>query len=84
MGVVVFATSYSLIMPAITLSRDDKTYACPFVVHQHTEDCYEEQPVYDAQGRQTGTTKVLICQKLDYAVHEHDDNCYQTVTRAVD
>ena len=45
MAVVVFATTYSLILPAITLTKDRQELACPFVVHQHTEDCYEEQPV---------------------------------------
>lgn len=93
--VLVFVTVYSLIIPAITLDRGaaaqmsgtdagaEFVLACDYDVHKHTEDCFEERPVFDASGNQTGTEKVLICGKEDYAVHEHDENCYQMVTRTV-
>ena len=93
--VVVFITVYSLIIPAITLERNTaakmpgtdagKTfvYDCKYQIHKHTKDCYENRPVYDADGKKTGTEKVLICGKADWAVHVHDDNCYQAVARTI-
>ncbi len=77
MAVVVFATTYSLILPAITLTKDKRQYDCHYVVHEHTDDCYVEEPVYDADGKQTGTKKVLVCGRADYVAHQHDENCYQ-------
>ncbi len=94
--VTIFITAYSLILPAITLEQriaaqmpgldadiQNLTYACRFKVHKHTEDCFEERPVYDETGKQIDTEKILICGKEDYVIHEHDENCYQTVTRTV-
>ena len=90
-----FITVYSLIVPAVAFDRGTaaKTagtdagsgyqLACTQEVHKHTEGCYETQPVYDADGKQTGTEKVLICGKEDYVVHEHDENCYETVAKTI-
>ncbi|MBQ9061604.1 MAG: Cna B-type domain-containing protein [Eubacterium sp.] len=89
--VLVFVTTYSLIIPAITLDNDRANdmaglnlpeqsrgdLSCHFVVHTHTDACYSEQPVYDEDGNQTGTEKVLSCGKADWAVHQHDENCYR-------
>jgi len=50
MSLVVFATTYALILPAITLTSDKQTLSCTYRVHQHTKDCYVEEPVYDAEG----------------------------------
>lgn len=60
--VVVFGTIYALILPAITLGKDQKL-ECSYEVHHHTADCYDEE----------GT---LVCGFADYVVHEHDDSCY--------
>ncbi len=77
MAVVVFTTTYALILPAITLSKDKQQLDCHYVVHQHTDDCYVEEPVYNADGKQTGTRKVLVCGRADYVAHQHDESCYQ-------
>lgn len=37
---VVFCTTYALILPAVTLTAP--TYSCNLEEHQHTADCYEE------------------------------------------
>ncbi|MBR0397118.1 MAG: LPXTG cell wall anchor domain-containing protein [Eubacterium sp.] len=88
---VVFITTYTLIMPAVALERKNvpdvkglnlseqnvKALNCHFPVHQHTEECYKKVPEYDAGGRKTGTKKVLNCWKADWVVHEHDANCYE-------
>ena len=60
--VVVLGTIYALILPAITLGKDQKL-ECSYEVHHHTADCYDEE----------GT---LVCGFADYVVHEHDDSCY--------
>lgn len=63
--VVVFCTTYALILPALTLEQP-KTLVCTYEtlgVHQHTADCY------DAEGN-------LICGYADFVVHTHDERCY--------
>lgn len=54
-----------------------REYDCDLEVHQHTKACYKKVPVFDNNGRKTGTEKILVCGKADYVVHEHDDLCYQ-------
>lgn len=62
---VVFCTVYALILPAITLEKE-QTLDCSYEVHQHDDSCY------DAEGN-------VICGYADYVVHTHDaDNCYDT------
>ena len=89
--VLVFVTTYAMVMPAIALEGEKVSdfagldlanraaggLNCHFDVHKHTKECYKEVPVYDADGRQTGTNKVLNCGKENWVVHEHDENCYQ-------
>lgn len=59
---VVFCTTYALILPAITLEKEQVSdYS--YEVHQHDVSCY------DAEGN-------VICGYADYAVHTHDENCY--------
>ena len=95
--IVVFVTTYSLILPVIALEQNnaasmpglsaeagtERQLDCSFDVHQHTDECYDERPVYDENGSQTGTEKVLICGKADYVVHQHDENCWQTVQKTI-
>ncbi len=58
--IVVFATVYSLILPAITMER--KTY-CGLEEHTHSEACYE-------------TTETCVCGQEESEGHEHTDACY--------
>lgn len=80
--VVVFCTTYALILPAITLTED---YYCGFQEHIHTEECYRRGPektsictaqphvhqggCYDADGG-------LICGMADFFLHTHSEICY--------
>ena len=41
-------------------------YACSLHVHKHTDSCYAEKPVYDENGKKTGTKRELICGKADW------------------
>ena len=75
--VVIFITTYVLIMPAVTLSR---AADCGQEEHTHTGDCYETETeltcgreehthtddCYDEEGN-------LICGMEE---HAHDDSCY--------
>ena len=59
---VALCTVYALSMPAITMENAQQKLACPLSVHQHTDECYDEN-------------QALICGKADYAVHTHDSSC---------
>jgi LPXTG-motif cell wall-anchored protein len=64
MAVVVFITTYVLILPAITMEKDtNKILQCPLDVHSHTQECYDED------GN-------LTCNQADFVVHTHDALCY--------
>ena len=78
--VVVFCTTYALILPAITL---EKNPTCGFEEHQHSDDCWEtmetvlscsvsthvhDPSCLDEQGH-------VICGNAEYLVHSHDELC---------
>lgn len=62
--IVVFATTYALILPAITMEKE----VCGIEEHTHTESCYEVT--------EDVTETKLVCTQE----HEHTDDCYETVT----
>ncbi|MGN0672794.1 MAG: Spy0128 family protein [Anaerovoracaceae bacterium] len=62
--IVVFATTYALILPAITMEKE----VCGIEEHTHTERCYEVT--------EDVTETKLVCTQE----HEHTDECYETVT----
>ena len=62
-AVVVFCTTYALILPAITMETK-----CDIPEHTHTESCYKQVT--------TVTKKVLVCNAGED--HTHDEACYGT------
>lgn len=62
--VVVFCTTYALILPAITMENTK----CGLEEHTHTEECYEQA---DPAG-----TKELACSLETLGVHSHTESCY--------
>lgn len=83
--VVVFCTTYALILPAITLTR--QAY-CGIEEHTHSDACYE-QVLVCGQDESDGHThtdacyaseQVLVCGLEETEGHVHDDGCYQTET----
>jgi len=85
--IVVFCTTYALILPAITLEKS----ACEKTEHTHTADCYthaagssREAPVCSAErlGIHQHTEDCyneegkLSCGLADFVVHQHDSACY--------
>lgn len=66
-SVVVFVTTYLLILPAITLESD---VFCGIEEHLHDDSCYVQ--VVDS------LEPVLICTEESQTVHIHTDECYVT------
>lgn len=69
-AIVVFCTTYALILPAITWER---SLLCDTKEHTHTTSCYAEVEI-------TPETKELTC---SVAEHIHGDSCYEEVTAYV-
>ena len=63
-GVVVFCTTYALILPAITMEKK-----CEIPEHTHTEACYTQV---------TSREKRVLARKVeaDVVVHQHDSACW--------
>ena len=64
-AVVVFCTTYALILPAITMETK-----CDIPEHTHTESCYTQVT--------TVTKKVLVCTAESLGIHQHTDACYDS------
>lgn len=88
--VVVFVTTYMLILPAITM---EQAAWCGIEEHQHGDSCYEMQLVcgYDELSNDGhihtddcyNEEQVLICNQEESAGHVHDESCVETEQRLV-
>ena len=82
-AVVVFITTYALVLPAITMEQNA---FCGIPEHQHTDSCYEERLVCgipEGQGHHHDAScyeKFLIC---GLEVHVHSPECYQQGSRGL-
>lgn len=65
--VVVFVTTYLLILPAVTMEKE----VCGLKEHTHTDACYETKEVSE---------QVLVCGQEESSEHTHTDACYETQT----
>ncbi|MDY2629457.1 MAG: SpaA isopeptide-forming pilin-related protein [Lachnospiraceae bacterium] len=87
-AVVVFVTTYMLILPAITMERET---ICGLEEHVHSDECYEMRAIDQSEVLKCtkGTLKIhehtdscydldhnLICGYADYVIHTHDEKCY--------
>ncbi len=86
-AIVVFCTTYALILPAITLEKGP----CEIPEHVHTEECYTQVTSVSEQKLRC-TSEILnlhqhtsgcydadgelSCGYADFVVHEHDSSCY--------
>lgn len=82
--IVVFCTTYALILPAITM---EKEFLCGMEEHTHGEGCHVQNApmlncTYASLGVHTHSTECAgengewICGCVDYIAHEHDTSCY--------
>ena len=82
-AIVVFITTYALVLPAITLEQNA---FCGIPDHQHTDACYEKRLVCEIpEGEEhhhdaACYEKFLICGQ---EVHVHSTACYQQDSSAV-
>ena len=87
-AVVVFCTTYALILPAITMEKD---VFCGKEEHIHTEQCYTQEtsvfvsvPVCTRESLNLHTHTAdcydmqgePVCGYADFVVHRHDSSCY--------
>lgn len=64
-AVVVFCTTYALILPAITMEKDT---ICGMEEHEHSEDCYSMQASQTLQCLDSFSDRMVL--------HSHADLCY--------
>ena len=62
-AVVVFCTTYALILPAITMEKH-----CGLTEHTHTDACYTQVTAIEK--------KVPVCTAERLGIHKHTDTCY--------
>lgn len=81
---VVFCTTYALILPAITMERET---VCGLSEHVHTDSCYRRQrgalicTLAESEGHThtdacKGTKRVLSCTTPESDGHTHGEGCY--------
>lgn len=73
--VVVFCTTYALILPAIT---QEKTAFCGYEEHVHTDACYASVTGPPGSDDATQPTQVLepICGLAEVSAHTHTTECF--------
>lgn len=89
---VVFVTTYALILPAITMEQDA---FCGKEAHEHTEECLQPVPVpvlvctqeslgiHTHSGSCYNADGAVICGQADYVVHSHSGSCYDAAGQLV-
>lgn len=86
-AVVVFCTTYALILPAISWER---SLVCELDEHTHVASCYAEVevpesrqlscPVMEHTHGEGCVTRTLVCTLAEDENHSHTDACYETET----
>lgn len=70
--IVVFCTTYALILPALTLERAPE---CGIEEHTHTEACYIKD--------ETNAKQELMCDAQTLGLHQHTDACFDIDGRCI-
>ena len=82
-ALVVFCTTYALILPAITMEK-----GCPIPEHTHDDGCYTQvtsreetilactAQVHSHEASCQNAAGELVCGYADFLVHVHEDGCY--------
>lgn len=79
-AIVVFVTTYSLVIPAITM---EKNAGCGIEEHQHDDSCYEDQLICGLEESEEHQhtadcyERVIVCGK---EAHTHSAACYPAET----
>ncbi|MBR5514666.1 MAG: Cna B-type domain-containing protein [Clostridia bacterium] len=81
-AVVVFITTYALILPGITKERP---VFCGFSEHEHTEECYKTvykkeiictPPLHSHTEECVDEEGNVLCREADYFIHKHNELCF--------
>ncbi|MBE6686275.1 MAG: Cna B-type domain-containing protein [Ruminococcaceae bacterium] len=81
-AVVVFVTTYALILPGITKER---SLFCGFDEHTHTEECYKTvyikelictPELHEHNEECVNEEGEILCREADYFIHKHNELCY--------
>lgn len=76
-AIVVFCTTYALILPAITMEPD---YICGYEEHTHSDECYELRPynvmTCTAHAHEHTSECPDNCPYASFLVHKHISFCY--------
>ena len=79
-AIVVFITTYALVLPAITL---EKTASCGLDEHQHSDECYEYVLTCgqeESEGHHHDDSCYTVTRELECQLEEHqhspEDGCY--------
>lgn len=86
--VVVFCTTYALILPAITMER---TTYCGLEEHQHSDTCYEKQLVCGFETDSNAQEELTLVHyqtnsdalEDSVQVHYHSEDCYEEVQELI-
>lgn len=78
-AVVVFCTTYALILPAITM--ETQGFSCGLTEHSHGENCYQlkcgkQEYFSHSHSDECYDGQTLICKLTERTVHHHSDDCY--------
>ncbi len=87
--IVVFCTTYALILPAITM---EKKTICGLEEHTHISGCYALKPSLTCDPEETvhshseacyDENESEICGEVDYVFHSHSEECYSVDEKLV-
>ena len=78
-AVVVFCTTYALILPAITM--ETQSFSCGLEAHTHTEECYQltcgmQEYFSHSHTEECYEDGALVCTLTERTCHHHGPDCY--------
>ena len=80
-ALVVFCTTYALILPAITMETEG--LSCGMEAHTHTEECCQltcgkQEYFSHTHTEECYEEEELICPLEERTIHHHTDDCYSS------
>ena len=77
--VVVFCTTYALILPAVTM--ETQSFSCGLEAHTHTQECYQRTCGMQEYFSHSHTEEcyedgTLVCTLTERTCHHHGPDCY--------
>ena len=78
-AIVVFCTTYALILPAITM--ETQGLSCGLAEHTHSQDCYQlicgkQEYFSHSHSDECYENGALVCTLTERTLHHHSEDCY--------